>query len=62
MDSDYSPKVKALQARVDSFMNEHIYRSRNNTEEQIDSHRRSPPALMHELKRSACAAPLRSRY
>jgi acyl-CoA dehydrogenase len=58
MDFDYSPKVKALQARVKSFMNEHIYRNETKIKQQIDAERWSPPALMEELKRHARAAGL----
>ena len=58
MDFDYSPNVKALQARVKSFMNEHIYRNESKIREQIDAARWSPPALMEDLKQKARTAGL----
>ena len=59
MDFDYTPKVKALQARVTDFMNEHVYPNEDRMIAQIaEGDRWQPPALMNELKARAKAAGL----
>jgi acyl-CoA dehydrogenase len=63
MDFDYSPKVKALQARLTAFMDEHIYPNEAAFHAEIDANRAAGNAwvatkIMEELKLKARAAGL----
>lgn len=63
MNFDYTPKVKELQARLLSFMEEHIYPNEGRFFEQIAANRAKgnawvPTALIEELKPKARAAGL----
>jgi acyl-CoA dehydrogenase len=59
MDFAYTPKVKELQARVSSFMDEHIFPAESEMIAQIAAGDRwDPPKLMDELKAKARAAGL----
>jgi len=58
MDFDYSPKVKALQARVTAFMEEHIYPNEAALHAEVEANRAAgnawaPTAIMEDLKRKA---------
>ncbi len=59
MDFDYAPQVKALQARLTAFMDEHVYpnEARFSAETAGDA-RWKPSALIEELKPKAKAAGL----
>ena len=59
MDFDHSPKVKALQKKLDDFMGEFIYPNQQRYREQTASDDRwRPPALIEGLKPKARAAGL----
>jgi acyl-CoA dehydrogenase len=60
MDFDYSPKVKELQKRVQSFMTEHVYPNEETYYNQLNSQgdRWQIPPIMEELKAKAKAAGL----
>lgn len=60
MDFDYSPKVKELQKRVQSFMAEHVYPNEETYHNQLNSQgdRWQIPPVMEELKAKAKAAGL----
>jgi acyl-CoA dehydrogenase len=59
MHFDYTPKVKALQAKVAAFMAEHIYPNEKRWHEEIHSGDRwQPTKLVEELKPKARAAGL----
>jgi acyl-CoA dehydrogenase len=59
MNFDYSPKVKALQARLAAFMDEHIYPNEKRYEEEVASGDRwAPSSVIEELKPKARAAEL----
>jgi acyl-CoA dehydrogenase len=63
MDFDYSPKVKALQAKLTAFMDEHIYPNEAAFHAEIDANRAAGNAwvatnIMEELKLKARAAGL----
>ncbi|MCD8514678.1 MAG: acyl-CoA dehydrogenase family protein [Burkholderiaceae bacterium] len=63
MHFDYSPKVKALQARLTAFMDEHIYPNEQRFFAEIAANRAQgnawqPTALIEELKPKARAAGL----
>src|SRR5262252_8499369 len=58
MNFDYSDKVKQLQHRVQSFMDEYIYTNERTFYEEIDRDRWKPPAIVEELKKKARAAGL----
>ena len=63
MDFSHSPKVQDLQARVQAFMNEHIYPAEPVFEAQMKAFRAAgnpwqEPAVMEELKHKAKAAGL----
>jgi acyl-CoA dehydrogenase len=59
MNFDYSPKVKALQARLTAFMDEHIYPNEKRYEEQVAAGDRwAPSGVIEELKPKARAAEL----
>src|SRR5450830_897248 len=63
MDFDYSPKVQQLQARLNAFMDEHIYPNEAAFHAEIDANRAAgnawvPTKIMEELKLKARAAGL----
>ncbi|NEX60482.1 acyl-CoA dehydrogenase family protein [Noviherbaspirillum galbum] len=63
MDFQYSPKVKELQARLNAFMDEHIYPNEARFHQEIADNRRNgdawvPTKLMEQLKDKARAAGL----
>jgi acyl-CoA dehydrogenase len=59
MNFDYSPKVKALQARLTAFMDEHIYPNEKRYEEEVAAGDRwAPSGVIEELKPKARAAEL----
>ena len=60
MDFEYSPKVKELQKRVQSFMEEHVYPNEETFYNQLNSQgdRWQIPPIMEELKTKAKAAGL----
>jgi len=60
MDFDYSPKVKALQKRVQDFMDAHVYPHEETYYNQLNSQgdRWQIPPIMEELKGKAKAAGL----
>jgi len=56
MNFDYSDKVKDLQARVQAFMDEHVYPNEEVFEEQVnEGDRWQPTAIVEELKEKAKA-------
>jgi acyl-CoA dehydrogenase len=59
MEFEYSEKVRTLQARVETFMAEHIYPNEEELFAQVnEGDRWQPVALLEELKAKACAAGL----
>ncbi|MBM3386592.1 MAG: acyl-CoA dehydrogenase, partial [Betaproteobacteria bacterium] len=63
MDFDYSPRVKAMQARLLAFMDEHIYPNENRYIQELEAKRANgkvwqPCTLIEELKPKARAAGL----
>ena len=63
MDFEKTSKVKALEARLLAFMDEHVYPNERRYFEEIEQHRRAgnpwvPSALLEELKPKARAAGL----
>ncbi|WP_025898124.1 acyl-CoA dehydrogenase family protein [Sneathiella glossodoripedis] len=59
MNFEYSDKVKDLQARVQAFMDEHVYPAEEIFEEQVnEGDRWQPTAIVEELKEKAKAAGL----
>jgi acyl-CoA dehydrogenase len=59
MNFEYSDKVKDLQARVQAFMDEHVYPNEEVFEEQVnEGDRWQPTAIVEELKAKAKAAGL----
>ena len=63
MDFDYSPKVKALQARLGAFMDAHIYPNEKTFHDEVQANRQAgnawvPTRIMEELKAKAKAAGL----
>jgi acyl-CoA dehydrogenase len=59
MNFDYTPKVKALQARLSAFMDEHIYPNEKRYEAEVRTGDRwAPVQLIEELKPKAKAAEL----
>ena len=63
MDFEHSDKVKALQARVSAFMDEHVYPAEARFEQEMDAARAAgnpwqPAPVMEELKAKAKAAGL----
>ncbi|AZQ84303.1 acyl-CoA dehydrogenase [Colwellia sp. Arc7-635] len=55
MDFEYSDKVKELMARVNAFMDEHVYPVEALMHEQVAKNQWTTPALMEELKAKAKA-------
>jgi alkylation response protein AidB-like acyl-CoA dehydrogenase len=59
MDFEHSPKVKALQQRLNDFMAEHIYPNEQRYQHELRSGDRwQPTVVIEELKRKARAAGL----
>ena len=59
MDFDYTPKVKALEARLRAFMDDHVYPNEGRYyAEPHGGDRWRPSALIEELKLKARAAGL----
>jgi acyl-CoA dehydrogenase len=63
MDFDYSPKVQELRARVDAFMQQHIFPNEHRFEEEVEDNTRqgrrwTPTRVVEELKPKARAAGL----
>jgi len=58
MDFEYSDKTKALQEKLQRFMDEHVYPNEANYKAQVKEHGWNPPPLMDELKAKAKAAGL----
>src|ERR1700726_741421 len=54
----FSDKVKALQRRLQTFMDEHIYPNEQRYHDEIESNRWSPARVIEELKPKARAAGL----
>jgi acyl-CoA dehydrogenase len=58
MNFDLSDKVKQLQQRLQSFMDEHVYPNEQRCRDEIQHDRRSPTRVVEELKVKARAAGL----
>ena len=59
MDFEYSPKVKALQKRVQAFMESHVYPNQKRYKEEVATGDRwQPVGLVEELKKKARAEEL----
>jgi acyl-CoA dehydrogenase len=59
MDFEYSPKVKALQAKVQAFMESHVYPNQKRYKDEVASGDRwQPVGLVEELKKKARAEEL----
>ena len=59
MDFDYSPKVKALQAKLQAFMETHVYPNEKRYRDEVaDGDRWKPVPVVEELKAKARAAEL----
>ncbi|MGH8693115.1 MAG: acyl-CoA dehydrogenase family protein [Burkholderiales bacterium] len=59
MNFEYSPKTKELMARVNAFMDQHVYPNEKKFMEQVaEGDRWQPTAIMEELKAKAKAANL----
>ena len=60
MNFEYTPKVKALQERLGTFMDEHVYPSEKLFQEQMEAQpsRWHHPPIQEELKQKARAAGL----
>jgi acyl-CoA dehydrogenase len=59
MDFEHSPKVAALQKKLTSFMDRHIYPNETRYEEELTAGGRwQPPPLLEELKKKARAEEL----
>jgi len=58
MEFEHSPKVKALAARVQAFMDEHVYPNERAFETQVAANRWAQPPILEELKAKARAADL----
>ena len=57
MEFEYSDKVKALQAKLSGFMDQHIYPNEQRYEAEVAAGDRwQPTAVMEELKAKAKAA------
>src|ERR1017187_9131087 len=62
MNFEFSDKVKQLQQRLLSFMDEHVYPNEQRYRDEIQNDRRSPARVVEELKVKARAAGLRSFF
>src|SRR5262245_21523568 len=59
VDFDHSPKVQALQKKLNAFMDQHIYPNEPRYRDEVNSGDRwQPPALLEELKQKARAQEL----
>ena len=58
MNFELSDKVKQLQARLQAFMDEHVYPNEQRFQDEIQRDRRSPTRVVEELKVKARAAGL----
>jgi len=59
VDFDHSPKVQALQKKLNAFMEEHIYPNEHRYRVEVNSGNRwQPPALLEDLKQKARAQEL----
>jgi acyl-CoA dehydrogenase len=58
MHFEFSDKVKGLQRRLQSFMDEHVYPNEKKYHEQIEQNRWQPAPIIEELKPKARAAGL----
>jgi acyl-CoA dehydrogenase len=59
MDFEYSPKVKALQAKVQAFMESHVYPNQKRYKDEVASGDRwQPVGLVEEIKKKARAEEL----
>jgi acyl-CoA dehydrogenase len=59
MDFDHSPKVQALQKKLGSFMDRHVYPNQKRYREELAAGDRwQPVALIEELKKKARAEEL----
>ena len=58
MNFEFSEKVKNLQGRLQSFMDEHIYPNEKRFHDEIERNRWSPAGIVEELKLKARAAGL----
>jgi acyl-CoA dehydrogenase len=58
MHFEYSDKVKALQKRVQDFVDQYVYPNERTFFEEIEKDRWQPPAIVEELKKKAKAAGL----
>lgn len=58
MNFEYSPKVQELRARVQAFMDEHVYPNEHRYHEEVEQDRWRPVPVIEELKPKARAAGL----
>src|SRR5689334_16055061 len=58
MEFAFSPKVVALQEKLQGFMDEHIYPNEELEKQQIEANRMAQPPIIEELKKKAKAADL----
>jgi acyl-CoA dehydrogenase len=58
MDFEFSGKVKDLQARLETFLEEHVYPNERRFHDEIERNRWSPTRVVEELKPKARAAGL----
>jgi acyl-CoA dehydrogenase len=58
MDFEFSARTKALQQRLQTFMDEHVYPNEQRFEEEVRRNRWSPSRIIEELKPKARAAGL----
>jgi acyl-CoA dehydrogenase len=58
MDFEFSARTKALQQRLQTFMDEHVYANEQRFEEEVRRNRWSPSRIIEELKPKARAAGL----
>jgi len=58
MNFEYTDKVKSLQARVQAFMDEHVYPNEQRHQQEVEKDRWQPSRVIEELKPKARAAGL----
>ena len=58
MNFEYTDKVKSLQARVQAFMDEHVYPNEQRHQQEVEKDRWKPSRVIEELKPKARAAGL----
>ena len=56
MEFEHSATVKALEERVQAFMDEHVYPNERTFETQLAANRWAQPPILEELKATARAA------